>query len=68
MDGVCEFSSQCAVFTGGSVASDTAMRYRDHFCMGDRRTCARWVLASAIGMERVPDNLLPQQHPRAEGL
>ncbi|MDI6712813.1 MAG: hypothetical protein QMD96_06185 [Anaerosomatales bacterium] len=66
MNGVCEFSSRCAVFAGRSVAPDAAFRYRDHFCTGDRRACARWALASAIGIERVPDDLLPQQHARAD--
>lgn len=66
MSGVCEFSSRCAVIAGRSVAPDVALRYRDHYCTGNHRMCARWALASAVGIERVPDDLLPQQHARAD--
>lgn len=62
----CEFSSRCAVFAGRSVPADVAMRYRDHYCMGDCSACARWALALAIGIDEVPDDLLPYQHERAD--
>jgi hypothetical protein len=62
----CEFSSRCAVFLGRSVRADVTMRYRDHYCMGDCSACARWALAIAIGIDEVPDGLLPYQHERAD--
>lgn len=68
MNGACEFSSRCAVFAGRSVPPDVALRYRDHYCTGCCSACARWALATAVGIDRVPDGLLPHQHDRADEL
>lgn len=62
----CEFSSRCAVFLGRSVQPEEAMRYRDHYCLEDCSACARWALAIAIGIDEVPDWLLPHQYERAD--
>ncbi len=63
----CEYCSRCVVCTGG-VGFDTrsARRYREHYCSGAWRSCARWAVARAIGIDKVPDDLLPNDHDRAD--
>ncbi|MHB1341258.1 MAG: hypothetical protein ACYCX5_05785 [Coriobacteriia bacterium] len=64
---LCDFTSYCPVFTSTlAQAPHISLRYRQHYCLGEWKACARWALASAVGSERVPVDLLPNQHERAD--
>ena len=46
----------------------TAERMRQHYCLTDNQDCARFIMRNALGDERVPRDLFPDQTERAHGL
>ena len=59
---MCEYSALCPVFNAAlDDMPHTALRYREHYCMGAVNECARFKLARALGRNNVPATLLPNQ-------
>ncbi len=45
-----------------------AERMRQHYCLTDNQDCARFMVRNALGAERVPPDLLPDETDRAKAL
>lgn len=66
---VCEFKRECVVFSEVlDRMPHTAMRYREHYCSASPHECARFRLARALGSDRVPASLLPNQDSVAQNI
>lgn len=46
----------------------TAARLKQHYCLGNNKECARFMVFSTLGREHVPGDLFPQNMERAKGL
>jgi hypothetical protein len=46
----------------------TAELTKQHYCLGDYTSCARFVVVKALGSGHTPDDLYPNQTDRAEGI
>ena len=42
--------------------------YKRKYCLGDNSTCARWMVAQALGKQNVPGDLYPNMREEAEKL
>ena len=42
--------------------------YKKNYCQGDNSNCARFMVFQALGREKVPEDLFPNQRDRAETL
>lgn len=63
----CELLATCTFFAeklGSSPA--TAGLMKDRYCLGDSAQCARHKVSKAIGRDKVPVDLFPNQNDRAE--
>ncbi|WP_276570275.1 methyl-accepting chemotaxis protein [Thiocystis minor] len=67
--GDCESLAACPFFNGkmkGNVATVAMMKQR--YCRGDKTACARYAVSKALGKEKVPTDLYPNQSARAKSL
>ena len=46
----------------------TAELYKQSFCRGRPKDCARLIVREALGKDRVPADLFPNERPRAQQL
>jgi hypothetical protein len=62
----CKILSGC-IFFNDKMANmpGTAAGFKRKFCQGDNSKCARYIVLSALGKERVPTDLFPNQEDRA---
>jgi len=66
---LCKYAGNCPVFTTAlGPLPHIGLRYRRSYCRGGWGECARYVLADAVGSERVPRTLLPNQMDRVTEL
>jgi len=42
--------------------------YKKKYCLGDHTTCSRYMVAKALGREKVPTDLYPNMPDRAKEL
>ncbi len=64
--GDCECVSRCMLFEEKmSSMPATVEMFRNRYCRADFLTCARYSVYKALGMERVPADLFPNQEDRA---
>ncbi len=65
----CELLKGC-LFFNDKMAPDKGVGsiYKTTYCLGDSSQCARFRVAKALGREKVPTNLYPNMHERAESL
>lgn len=63
----CEIFADC-VFFDDKMASKpaTAELMKDRYCLGDESQCARYKVYKALGGEKVPTDLFPNQTDRAD--
>jgi hypothetical protein len=67
----CECLSECLFFNDkmeDMSMSSLASVYKKTYCFGDNSTCARHVVLVALGRERVPADMFPNEHDRAEAI
>lgn len=63
----CELLAGCVFFNDKlDNMPGLAEIYKDRYCRKDNSQCARYVVAQALGREKVPLNLYPNQMPRAK--
>jgi hypothetical protein len=65
----CIYSAKCPFFkaeVGFSPALWQAMR--EQYCFGDAEQCARYIARTALGLENVPDSLMPSDKEACEAL
>jgi hypothetical protein len=63
----CELLSKC-LFFNDQLANmpDMADLMKDKYCRGDSSICARYKVFSALGNDRVPNNLYPKDLKKAD--
>ena len=66
---VCQYSTQCPLFSGDSdIAPPLEKVLRERYCNVGNVGCARYQVREALGQKKVPRDLLPTDHNRAEQL
>ena len=65
----CECLPTC-IFFNDKMASMPAVAslFKERYCRGDNRECARYVVFKALGRGNVPPDLYPNQVERARAL
>lgn len=62
----CECLPKCIFFNDQMIGLDGVKDMLKHrFCRGDNSQCARYVVMKALGREKVPSDLAPNQIDRA---
>jgi len=62
----CPLLPACQFFTGKMENMPSVSLYlKKQYCQGDNTTCARWMVFSALGREKVPGDLFPNEPKRA---
>jgi hypothetical protein len=63
---MCDRFDNCKFFKG-TVESDKGLGalYVKKFCDGENNSCARYIVATALGADSVPDDLYPNMADRA---
>ncbi len=65
----CQLLPTCAFFNDRMAnMPSTADRFKQTFCRGDFGSCARFMIVKAIGREKVPADLFPNQQERAKAI
>ena len=65
----CELLKGC-LFFNDKMPPERGMGaiYKTTYCQGDSSKCARYRVAKTLGREKVPANLYPNMHERANSL
>lgn len=63
---VCELLAQCTVLNEEPAnMPSTARALKSRYCLGSGcRACARYIIFRKLGKEKIPADLLPNQHDR----
>ncbi len=62
----CEFHAGCAFYAGTAKAMPAdADTLKQNYCLSNPLHCSRFLVANALGPDRVPDDLMPPQKERA---
>ena len=63
----CELIEKC-IFFNDKMANmpGTAASFKRRYCQDDFSGCARYMVFKALGREKVPGNLFPNQHDKAK--
>ena len=65
----CELIEKCIFFNDKMQGMpSTAATYKKIYCEQDFEKCARFMVAKALGREKVPEDLFPNQKDRAENI
>ncbi|HPC72374.1 MAG TPA: hypothetical protein PLB48_11250 [Treponema sp.] len=62
----CEFSNQCPFFNNKSenMGAD-AESVKNSYCRGNNLHCALYMIASSLGTDKMPTNVLPAEKEKA---
>ena len=65
----CECLKGCPFFNG-KMKENAGMAglYKNKYCLGDNRQCARYQVFTKLGRAAVPDDLYPNMQDRARAL
>lgn len=63
----CELLKGC-LFFNDKMPSDSGMGtiFKKKYCLGDNSTCARHIIATKLGRDKVPANLYPNMTEKAQ--
>ena len=65
----CEVLTKCPFFSGKlEKMPSTAELLKKRYCRDEYRSCARWMVRAAIGGDKVPGDLFPNQNERVARL
>ena len=65
----CELIEKCIFFNDQMPnMPSTAAVYKKTYCEQDYENCARYMIVKAMGREKVPGDLFPNQKERAAGI
>jgi len=65
----CEYLDTCIFFNDKMVNMPAISNvYKKKYCKGDHSVCARYMVLKALGREKVPADLFPNQVDHAEYL
>ena len=64
---VCENLSKCPFYQGQmAMESGLGSMYKKKYCEGDKLLCARYLIATRLGKEFMPQNLYPNMMDKAK--
>ena len=64
--GECEFINSCPFFNGELEGREADIeRLKTEYCQSNSLHCARYIVAIALGREKMPHNLYPDEKDRA---
>lgn len=67
--GECELFNGCMFYNNRMADMPvTADLMKNKYCRGDKEMCARYRVCKALGREKVPPNLFPNEYERAKEL
>ena len=62
----CEFIEKCPFFNDAlDTKPDTVEEMKVKYCKSNNLNCARYMIATAVGKEYIPDDLYPDQKMQA---
>ena len=62
----CEMLPQCPFFNNKMAhMPNTTELYKDQYCKKNNSSCARYLVAQALGREKVPADLFPNMEEKA---
>ena len=62
----CEFLEKCPFFNDAlGNMPDTVEEMKVQYCKSNNLNCARYMIATAVGKEYIPDDLYPDQKMQA---
>jgi hypothetical protein len=64
----CEMLSKCLFFNQRANMPAMAEMMKKKYCRGDNTKCARYLVCTRLGREKVPADLTPAQIERAEAM
>lgn len=65
----CEYLPGCPFFNDKMKNMPAiADQFKKKYCLGENSTCARFVVLRALGREKVPATLFPNQMDKAQGI
>jgi hypothetical protein len=60
--GECEFIEKCPFFSGKLADKPVEVEeLKDKYCRNNNLTCARYMIANAVGKENMPPDLYPHE-------
>lgn len=63
----CENLEGCIFYNDKmDIESGLGKMYKQRYCEGDKTQCARYIIATNIGKQKVPADLYPNMHDRAK--
>ena len=63
----CENLAKCPFYQGQmKMDSGIGAMYKSNYCEGDKTQCARYMIASTIGKEHMPEGLYPNMVDKAK--
>ncbi len=61
----CEYTSICPFYAGTLSGRDDAEELKRNYCLANALRCARFIIYQALGPERVPADLYPDEKAKA---
>ena len=55
----------CKYFKDQSSNSETIDKIKENYCSNNNLHCAIYMVSQALGNDKVPDDLLPEEKPKA---
>lgn len=66
---MCEKLAKCPFYQGKmTMDSGLGSMYKQKYCEGDKTICARYIVATTLGPNFVPDTLFPNMNDRAKAI
>ena len=62
----CELIEKCLFFNDKMGNKPSTAEMKKKYCKGDHSVCARYMVVEAMGREKVPPNLFPNQADEAK--
>lgn len=63
----CEYLQGCPFYNDKmDIESGIGKMYKERYCSGNKKECARYIVREKLGAKFVPVNLYPNMHERAE--
>ena len=64
--GECEFIGKCPFFNGHLAGDEERIEeMKEKYCRNNNLNCARYMVANALGKEKMPPDLFPNEKDRA---
>lgn len=65
MDKSCELLKTCAFFVHEVKSAALAEQFKKKFCKENKEACARYMIAKAAGLDKIPPDLYPNEFDKA---